>query len=278
MRVALVIGSGGIKCAAAIGVWQVLQRAGVNIDLVVGCSGGSLYAACIALGYEIERMQQLTLDFWTTEVMKDYTANLRASQSGEVRFDERSGLADDSYMNACLQGAFGEQTFEGANRKLRVVATDLHSGERVVLGQGRLFDALRASVAIPLIFAPHPLDGRLLIDGAASDPLPIDVAIQEGADLIIALGFTLSYRSRLRSMMAVQAQLTNIYTNNLLQAAYAFHSLAHHAEILTIVPDFDRALGMFDTDQLPHIIAQGAQAAEAHRPYLERLLATAGDQ
>jgi NTE family protein len=270
-RVALVIGSGGIKCAAAIGVWRVLQGAGIEVDQLVGCSGGSLYAAALALGLDAARMEALTLSFWTPEVMKDYTANLRASQAGELRFDERSGLADDSYMNACLAQAFGEQTFADVQRPLQVVATDLHTGEQVLLAEGRLADALRASAAIPLIFPPKLIDGRLLVDGAVSNPLPLDVAMREGADLIIAIGFTLSTKPRLRSMLAVQAQLNSLYMNNILKATYAFHNLAHHAEIITIVPEFEKPLGMFDTDQLPYIIAEGERGAQEHLPYLERL-------
>jgi NTE family protein len=275
VRVALVVGSGGIKCAAAIGVWKALQAAGVEVDLSVGCSGGSLYAAGVAMDWPVERMAELTLAFWTQEVMKDYTANLKATQTGELRFDERSGLADDSYMNARLAEAFGDITFDQLARPLQVVATDLHTGEMVLLTQGPVRDAIRASISIPLIFPPKQIDGRLLIDGAAVDPLPVDVAIKEGADLIVALGFNLSLRPRLRSMMAVQTQLNSIYMNNLLTAAYAFHNLAHHAEILTIVPDFDRPLSMFDTEHLPYIIEQGEQAAQAHLPYVERLLAEA---
>ena len=64
-------------------------------------------------------------------------------------------------------------------------------GEKVALSEGSLFDAIRASLAIPIIFPPWEVDGRLLIDGAVSDPLPIDVAIQDGADIIIAMGFPL---------------------------------------------------------------------------------------
>ncbi len=271
-RVALVIGSGGIKFAAAIGVWRVLHSAGIEVDQLVGCSGGSLYAAGLALDFDADRLEALTLAFWTPEVMKDYTANLRASQSGELRFDERAGLADDSYMNQCLANAFGEQTFADTRRPLQVVATDLHSGDQVLLNQGRLVDALRASAAIPLIFAPKALDGRLLIDGAVSNPLPLDVAMREGADLIIAIGFTLSTRPKLRSMMAVQAQLNSLYMNNILKAAYAFHNLAHHAEIVAIVPEFGEPLGMFDTNRLPYIIAEGERGAQEHLPYLQRFL------
>lgn len=272
-KVSVVIGSGGIKCAAAIGLVKVLQEENIPLDLIVGCSGGSMYAALIAAGVSAEEMQARTLYLWTTEVMKDYTSNLKATQDGSVRFNERSGLVDDSVMNERLRTAFAGLAFEGLPIPLRLVATDLMSGERVVLQHGPLMDAVRASLAIPIIFPPWEVDGQLLVDGAAVDPLPVDVAIQEGADIIIAMGFMLSNRGRMRSMTAVQQQLNNIYMNNILKATYAFYNLAHHAEIFPILPDFEEPLGMFDTDRLPDIIARGEEAARAELPHIQRLLA-----
>jgi NTE family protein len=156
---------------------------------------------------------------------------------------------------------------------LKVVATELLTGEKVTLSDGNVFDAIRASVAIPIIFPPWEVDGRLLIDGAASDPLPIDVAIQDGADIIIAMGFTLDYRSRFRSMTAVQEQLNSIYINNILNSTYAFHNLAHHAEIFPVIPEFDEPVSMFDVGKISDVIERGDQAACVQLPHIKRLLA-----
>lgn len=271
--VALVIGSGGVKCAAAIGLWKVLQREGIPISVAVGCSGGSIYAALIALGQDIATIEQMTLGFWTGEILKGYTTNLREVQSGAQRFTERSGLVDDGPLMAALEQAFGERTFAEARVPLHLVAANFYNGERIVLAQGRIRDAVRASIAIPTIFPPWEIDGQLLVDGAAADPLPVDVAIKEGGQIILAMGFEMDYRTRMASFTAVNAQLNNIYINNLLRASYAFHNLAHHDEIIPMLPRFDRAIGSFDTAQIPYIIEQGAKTAEAQIPYLRRLLA-----
>lgn len=272
-RVALVIGSGGVKCAAAIGLLRVLGEAGIQVDNVVGCSGGSLYGATIANGATGQQMEAWSQVFWTKAIMQGYVENLKASKDGTLRFTERSGLVDDSVLNQNLRRVFGDLTFADLALPFRVVATDLLTGEKVILSEGRLFDAIRASVAIPIIFPPWEVNGRLLIDGAASDPLPIDVAIQDGADIIIAMGFTLDYRGRFRSMTAVQEQLNSIYMNNILTATYSFHNLAHHAEIFPIIPEFDGTLSMFDADKLPEIIARGEQAALKQVPHIQRALA-----
>ena len=97
-RVALVIGSGGIKCAAAAGLWRVLQEEGIAVDSVVGCSGGSMYGALIANHTDVQIMQEWSRTLWTSNIMQGYTENLKATKDGSLRFNERSGLVDDSVM------------------------------------------------------------------------------------------------------------------------------------------------------------------------------------
>ena len=269
---ALVIGSGGVKCAAAIGMWNVLQQENIRIDQLVGCSGGSLYCAAIAMGFSPQRMQNLSTELWTADVMKGYTTNLKASKDGSLKFNERSGLVDDSVMNENLFNIFGNVNFSDLPIPLKIVATDFYTGEKVVLSQGSVYEAIRASIAIPVIFPPWEIEGRLLTDGGASDPLPIDVAIQEGAQVIIAMGFSLSYRGRFRSITAVQEQMTSIYMNNILNASYAFHNLAHHAEIFPIMPELDGQLSMFEVDKIPQVIQKGEDATREHVARIKQLV------
>jgi NTE family protein len=271
-RIALVIGSGGIKCAAVAGLWNVLKEADIEVDSVVGCSGGSMYAALIANHVDAKTIEEWSRTLWTSDIMQGYTESLKASKDGTLRFNERSGLVDDSVMNKKLRDIYGEWNFSDLKLPLKLVATDLVAGEKVVLSEGNVFDAIRASIAIPIIFPPWEVDGRLLIDGAASDPLPIDVAIQDGADIIIAMGFTLDYRNRFRSMTAVQEQLNSIYMNNILTSTYAFYNLAHHAEIFPIIPEFESTVSMFDVDKIPMVIERGEQAARKQIPHIKRLL------
>lgn len=273
-KIALVIGSGGIKCAAVIGLWRVLEEENIQVDSIVGCSGGSVYGAAIASRFGTDEMQELSKLLWTSEIMQGYTENLKASKDGTLRFNERSGLVNDSVMNSNLRKVFGETKFSDLQMPFKIVATDLISGDKVTLSDGNVFDAMRASLAIPIIFPPWEVNGRLLVDGAASDPLPIDVAIQDGAEIIIAMGFPLDYRSRFRSMTAVQEQLNSIYMNNILTSTYAFYNLAHHAEIFPVIPEFDGAVSMFDVDKIPAVIEHGVQAARKQMPHIKRLLSS----
>jgi len=271
-RVALVIGSGGVMCAAAIGLWRVLQAGDIRVDSIVGCSGGSLFSTSIAYGTDAAEMAELSRNFWTSDIMQGYTTNLKASKDGSLKFNERSGLVNDDVLNNNLKKIYGDLSFSDMQVPLKLVATDFLSGKKVVLSEGSIFDAVRASVAIPIIFPPWEIDGRLLIDGAVSDPLPIDVAIQDGADIIIAMGFQLSYRGHFRSMTAVQEHLNNIYMNNILTSSFAFNNLAHHAEIIPIIPDFNGSISMFDVDRTPDVIERGEQATRQKIAYIKRLV------
>ena len=155
---------------------------------------------------------------------------------------------------------------------LHIVSTDLYTGETVVHSSGPILDAVRASVAIPMIVPPWSIGERLLVDGAVSDPLPVDVAIKQGGEVIVAMGFELPTRPRMRSTIAVTLHLNSIYINNILRSTFAFHNLAHHAEVILVLPDLDPAIGAFSAEQFPQVIAEGARAARQHLPYIQRLL------
>jgi NTE family protein len=271
-RVAIVVGSGGIKCAASLGLWQALQREAIEISMAIGSSGGSIYAAFMALGYEAAVAEALTVDLWTPDLMSGYSSQLRAVQSGASRFTERSGLADGQRLDHRLADAFGDRTFADTHIPLYIVSTDLHSGDPVVHTTGRVVDAIRASIAIPQLFPPQELDDRLLVDGAVSNPLPVDVAIKEGAEIVLAMGFEVPTRARMRSYAAVTAHFNSVYQNNILRTNFAFSNLAHHGELIPILPQFEHPIGTFDSDLVPYIIEAGISATEETLPYLRRLL------
>jgi NTE family protein len=90
--------------------------------------------------------------------------------------------------------------------------------------------------------------------------------------VILAMGFESPYPRKIRSATSYAFHVNSIYTNNLFRANYAFHNLAHHAEILPIVPEFGEPVNLFDTHKFKHVIACGERAAEEQLPYLRQLL------
>src|SRR6185436_12468849 len=112
--------------------------------------------------------------------------------------------------------------------------------------------------------------------GFMSDPLPVGVAIKEGADIIIAMGFESPYESRIDSPARFAFELSSVMNNNLLKSNFAFHNLAHHSEVIPIVPRFSQRIHLFDTEKIPLIVEEGERAAEEQLPYLRRLLGIEG--
>jgi NTE family protein len=276
-KVALVVGAGAIKCAAAIGVHKVLEDAGIGVDLLVGCSGGAMFAAVTALGYPAAEAERLVGQMWTADVTKrrDRRAILRAFMPKLLRFDASWGMIDDTLITDRFRKVYGDRTFADAKIPFHVVAADFETGEKVVLSEGRLADAIRASIAIPFVFRPWRVGERLLIDGSLADPMPVDVAIRENATVILAIGFDNPYQRRIDSPVRFAFQVTTVMTNNLLRANFAFQNLAHHSELILILPEFEGRVNAFDTARLPHIIERGARAMQEQLDYVKQLLAAA---
>lgn len=277
-KVALVIGSGSVKCAAALGLQRVLKRAGIGIDLVAGCSGGSIYAALIALGVDVETAIDMTRRVWTRDLTRhtNRRAILQMMLPRLFGFTAEYGLRDDRRALKLLKETFGDQLIENTQIPLHIATTDFQTGEQVVLSSGRLVDALRASIAMPFVFKPWRVGDRLLADGYLSDPLPVGVAMREGANIIVAIGFESPAQTPINSPMRFAFQVSTIMTNNLLKSNFAFHSLAHHSEVIAIIPEFRERIRLFDTDKIESIIEDGERAAEEQIPYLRQLLAAGG--
>jgi NTE family protein len=278
-KVSVVIGSGSVKCAAAIGLIKVLQREGIETEMLVGCSGGSMYAAIMALGHDATTAEEMTKRLWTKEITRK--RNRRAALSILLPrifgFTERFGLVDDAVVLDRLRVAFGGATFEDARIPLYLTATDFRTGEQVVFSSGSIVDAVRASISIPYVFRPWAIGDRLLVDGFLSDPMPVGVAVKNGAHVIVTMGFESPYQPRVNSLLRFAFQLSSITSNNLLRSNYAFHSMAHHGEVIPIIPRFQQRISLFDTEKIPYVIEEGERAAEEQIPYLRQLLAASGD-
>ncbi|HEY3475642.1 MAG TPA: patatin-like phospholipase family protein [Anaerolineales bacterium] len=274
-KVALVIGSGGIKCIAALGIWKVLQEAQIPVDMVIGCSGGSVVGANIALGYPTEKLVQSAAQLWTSDITRKIdVASLWGILNLKRRnFNPQIGIFDDTVMSRNITRAIGERTtFADTLLPFFCMATDFHTGEAVVLSHGPLARAVRISSGIPVIFKPIEWEGQLLIDGGLSNPLPIDVAILQGADIIIAVGFETPVQPSVATPANYAMQMFNILVNQLLARSFAFYNLAHHSEIVMIIPEFLEGIRVNEVSKIPFIIQQGENEARKQIAYIKELL------
>ena len=273
-RFALVLGSGGVRSIAALGLADVLQREALVPDLIVGCSAGALFGALIAAGHRCDEAVHLAATLWSPDVTRKcrWNAVPRMLLPALCRFDADFSLRDDSPIVTRLTQVFGTARIEDLGVPLRIVAADAASGDAVVLTRGNLVQALRASIALPFMFAPVQIDGRRLIDGFVADPLPVSAALD--AQAIVALGFEAPMPRRIDGPSRLLAQITSAMTNNLMKARLAA-AAAHGPRLLSIIPTLERRVGLFDTPAMPYLVEAGRQAARAHLAEVHALVAGA---
>jgi NTE family protein len=267
-QLALVLGSGGVKSIAGLGLAQALHAQGLHPELIVGSSAGAVFGALIARGDRTEDATQTATRLWSRDITgrhrKRGWAQLAAPHL--AGFDEHFCLRDDSLINARLQQAFGEQRLEELATPLVVAATDARTGESVLIREGRIVDALRATVALPFLFAPWHVQGRLLMDGSVSDPLPLHAAAH--AHTTVALGFECPMPRRVDSPSRLATRLLSALTNNVMHARIAAaHAAGENGRCHVLLPQPERRVGLFDTHEMPAMVAlgyrHGVQAAAA---------------
>ena len=273
-KIALVIGWGSVKCAAALGLLRVLAQEGIEVDMMVTSGGGSIFGALFALGYNVDEIVEMNQRLWTHEVTDQINrlAILQILFPRLFRVKDYFNLRRDQLVNRKLKEAMGDYTFEDTEIPLYISATDYQTGQQVVFSEGSIFDAVRATIALPLIFPPFRKDGRLLADGYLSEPLPVGIPIQEGADIILAMGFGAISQAERHSFSDYILHLSSILSQNLLQAAYSFYNVAHHSNLITIIPEFESDIHIFDTHKVPEIIRAGEKEGKKILPELKKML------
>lgn len=273
-KIALVIGAGGLRCVSAFGALAVLRREGIEIDLVVACSGGAAVAYWIAAGGTdvAEGIARYTEGMARGFDRISYRQALSALFPRWLGYNSRFGLMKDRNFNQYMAGELKGVRFEDLKIPLHFVAADVNDGEQVVLSRGPVFDAMRATLAIPLLLPPWEVEGRLLMDGGVCNPVPVDVAMREGANIILAMGFEDPLQPVLDSGVALVRQVLAVSANHLMRAQFAFHSMAHHAEVVLVTPDFGQKVGLRDLHLIPQLVQQGEDATLREMPYLRQLL------
>ncbi|GJD37827.1 patatin-like phospholipase family protein [Methylobacterium bullatum] len=173
-RIGLALGGGSARGWAHIGVIEVLEEAGIHPDMVAGCSIGAVVGGCYAAG--------------KLDLLKDFALSLtRRRVMGLLDLRLGSGLIAGERLKRRLEGDLGTRRVENLPIRFASVATDLGSGDEVWLTRGSLVEAIRASYALPGLFPPVRLDGRLMMDGTLVNPVPVKLARGLGAELVICV-------------------------------------------------------------------------------------------
>lgn len=229
-KVGLVLSGGGAKGFAHIGVLKQLEQMRIPVDCIAGTSMGAIMGGLYAAGMSPDEMEDVftALDWW--DILKDQTQRkdlaFRRKKDdqrylGNIemgfkhwRFRLPRAMATGQKLNNFLVTITRDvsRSFDDLNIPFRAVATDLASGERVVLASGSLARAMRASMAIPGMFSPVEMDGLTLIDGGIADNIPVDLVREMGADIIIAVDLgAMDVASTRRSQGNIAEMLAHTY-------------------------------------------------------------------
>ena len=287
-KVGLVLSGGGAKGMAHVGVLRALEEMKVPVDMVVGTSAGSAVAALYASGVPVDEIEQrfLGLD-WLASFRDDpgrvYKPLRRKKSDWRLPLAPGLGVSQEGIhlggglvagqnlgfiLNELTDNAVLVDDFDQLPIPFRAVATDLETGVEVVIAHGNLAEAIRASMSIPGVYAPVERGGRLLVDGGVANNLPVSVARDMGADIIIAVDITdpLLKIEQMKEAFSVVGQLTILMTRRNTE-----NQLALLTDNDTLIQPDLQGYGSANFFDAPVLFELGASAAREHAVALNRL-------
>mgnify|MGYP003884010627 CR=1 FL=1 len=293
-KIAVVLAGGGAKGAAHIGVLKALEELKVPVDYITGTSMGAYVGGLYATGMSADEIEALvdTVD-WNSGYRdrvnrsdrrvrdKEYEDRYQLTTDLGLRWGEirgSKGIVQGQGMLRILRETTGNlppfESFDELAIPYRSVATDIIELQPVILEDGYLVDAMMASMSVPGALPPYQLNGRLLVDGGVTNNMPVDVARNLGADTVIAVDISTSYKQEddFTTLLTVADQLSN----------YLVRSTTHRQAVtltdddVFLLPD----VGDMETtefDRMPEAFKKGYLAAMQNREQLERYSVSSAD-
>ncbi len=280
--VGLAVGGGGAFAVSHVGVLRVLEEHDIPVDLLTGTSMGSIIALGYAAGIRAAEMEQIAKRI----------GNVPTALSALDFTLTRPGLLAGNRIVKIFGPLLGDvQTFEQLLLPCQAVATDIHSGERVTIGSGRLDAAFRASSSIPMLMTPVQRNDRILIDGGLVDPVPAQLIAEMGADVCVAVNVVPQLRKGVETLLSRAHRRLNAL--NPLARLVGAHGLPSTFDVvMNSIQTLQHELGNFkaisadvrinpdlseftwiDFHRALELIERGAEAAERAIPEIQRVLA-----
>ncbi len=293
-KVALVLAGGGAKGAAHIGVLKALEEMRVPVDFITGTSMGAYVGGLYATGMSADEIESFidTVD-WNTGYRdrvnrserrvrdKEYEDRYQLTTDLGLRWGEMRaprGIVQGQGMLKILRETTGNLpplvSFDDLAIPYRSVATDIIELEPVIISNGYLVDAMMASMSVPGALPPYEVNGRMLVDGGVTNNMPVDVARELGADVVIAVDISTDYKEEddFTTFLTVADQLSNYLVRS---------TTNRQAETLTDEDVFLRPdVGDMETtefDKMPEAFRKGYQAAMQNRDLIKRYSLSSAD-
>lgn len=250
-KIGLALGSGGARGLAHLGVIKVFQDEKIPIDYLAGSSMGALVAAFVSAGQNIEKLYKISLAF-KRKYFLDFTM-------------PKLGFIAGNRIKEFIRIFTFDKNIEELQIPLAIIATDLHSGEKIVLRDGPVAEAVRASISIPGIFIPEKYRGRLLVDGGVTDRIPVSVVKKMGADIVIGVNISGFMKDApIRSIYDVLFQSIDIMQAELIEKRKRLADIMIHPEV--------EKYSSYSFSNIQEIILAGEHAAKQQIPTIQKLI------
>ena len=248
-RVGLVLSGGGALGGAHVGVLEVLEAAGIRPYCVSGASAGAAVGSVYCAGTSLKRVKELAM-------------TMEWSKIGQMMRPRRGGFFDGSRLEDYLIELVGDRTFDELQIPFAAAAADILRDELVILREGRLAPAVRASCAFPGVFTPVEYEGHLLVDGGLINNLPVAATHDMGAEYVIAVDLS----APLLEPRKPPSNLLEMWSLSLATLIRNTHREASLADVVIFpaVSEFN----WVDLSQIPVLIERGRAAAEEALPQI----------
>ncbi|MDP3053001.1 MAG: patatin-like phospholipase family protein [bacterium] len=260
-KVGLALGGGGARGLAHIGVIKSLEQAGIEISFIAGTSMGALVGGWYAATKDINSLENIFLD---KDKIDRIAKILKKSDGGSLQ-------VKDHIFTDFLGDALKTKNIEDCKIPFRAITTDIKNGDEVVIKKGNLLEAIRASAALPIVFHPVSFDGRLLMDGGFSNPVPADIAKKMGADFVIAVDITSKWLDVSERQFS-WVWLPSLVSNVLDAAAYQL-AKSHMESADVVLQPLVLNFGYFDFKQPGEIIRAGVRETKLN---LKKIFGSSG--
>ena len=264
-KIGLALGSGAARGLAHIGVLSVLEKEGIPIDMIAGTSIGALIGALYAQGKNADQIKDLVIEL----------GSKRFSLLADPALP-KTGLIKGQKVKNVLKSVIGNIDFKDLKLPFACVATDINSGEEVVIRQGLVWEGVMASGSIPVILPVFKWQGRYLVDGSSVTPVPVSLLKRMGADFIIAVNVIPDVDSRVElaneghteakapNIFSVIMQIINIPIYRVVEYSLSGADVVIEPQVASI--------GHFDFHRTQECILQGELATQASVLEIKRQL------
>ena len=258
-KVTLVLGSGGARGLAHLGVLKVLKEEAITVTSIIGVSMGAAIGAYFSLGFDIYELEKYVVSLNKRKAITSLLDLNNPTQS----------IIKGKKLNKFISKLLKDSSFSDTKIPLRILGTDLANGEEVIMDRGKLAEAVQASIAVPGIFPPVKRGSGFLVDGGVVNPTPIDLAIKDKPDLIIAVDLTIKRKA---DIIKPNMVTTLMQSYEIIRTHSVLSNAKHRKKVVMIMPETRGTIDSFKFHHIEKFIASGEKSAKEKIGIIKRRL------